>query len=138
MPAATVKVVTFFRFAAQFCQRRMKMIPELNDDNFDQHMAAADLPVVVDFYAPWCGPCKMLTPLLEALAEHFTGRIQFFKVDVEQSPALAARFQVAGVPMLAFMVNREVREVQVGFPSPQEFAAKLHALAELHPAEARS
>lgn len=116
----------------------MKMITELNDENFNQTITAANGPVVVDFYTPWCGPCKMLAPLLEALAEHFAGRIQFFKVNVEEAPELAERFQVTGVPVLAFMVNGEAHEVLVGFPSPQELAAKLHALAAAHPAEARA
>jgi thioredoxin len=116
----------------------MKTIAELNDENFDQTMAAANVPVVVDFYAPWCGPCKMLTPLLQALAEHFAGRIQFFKVNVDEAPELAERFEVSGVPMLAFVVNGEVRELLIGFPSPPVLAGTLHALVESKPAEACS
>jgi thioredoxin len=116
----------------------MKTIAELNDENFDQTIAAAPGPVVVDFYAPWCGPCKMLAPLLTALAEHFAKRVQFFKVNVEAAPELATRFEVSGVPMLVFFVNGATRDVLIGFPSPQTLAAKLHALTETNPAEARS
>lgn len=116
----------------------MKTIAELNDETFDQTIAAAHVPVVVDFYAPWCGPCKMLTPLLTALAEHFAGRLQFFKANVDEAPELAERFNVTGVPMLALIVNGVVHEMVIGFPSPRELAAKLHALAETHPTEARS
>ncbi len=116
----------------------MKKIAELTDENFDQAITAANVPVVVDFYAPWCGPCKMLAPLLSSLAEHFAGRIEFFKVDVEAAPELAERFEVSGVPMLVFFVNGEPRDLLIGFPSPPALAAKLHALTEAHPAEARS
>jgi thioredoxin len=116
----------------------MKTIGELNDDNFDQAITTAPTPVVVDFYAPWCGPCKMLTPLLQTLAERFTGRVQFFKVNVDEAPALAERFQVTGVPMLVFFANGEPRDGLIGFPSPPVLAAKLHALTETKPAEARA
>jgi thioredoxin 1 len=116
----------------------MKTIAELNDENFDQTIAAAPGPVVVDFYAPWCGPCKMLAPLLGSLAEHFAGRVQFFKVNVDAAPELAARFEVSGVPMLVFFANGEPCDLLIGFPAPQTLAAKIHALAEGKPAEARS
>lgn len=115
----------------------MKTIAELTDENFDQSIAATTGPVLVDFYAPWCGPCKMLAPLLSSLAEHFAERVQFYKVNVDAAPELAARFEVSGVPMLVFFVNGEPRDLLLGFPSPQTLAAKLHALTEAKPAEAR-
>lgn len=113
----------------------MNTIAELNDQTFDPTIAAARGPVVVDFYAPWCGPCKMLAPLLEQLAAHFAGRIQFVKVNVDDAPELATRFGVTGVPMLAFFNRGEMRDRVVGFPSPQVFAAKLEALTAGQPAE---
>ncbi len=116
----------------------MKTIAELTDENFDQTIAAAPGPVVVDFYAPWCGPCKMLAPLLGSLAEHYAERVQFFKVNVDAAPELAERFEVSGVPMLVFFVNGEPHDLLIGFPSPQTLAAKIHALTEAKPAEARS
>lgn len=116
----------------------MNAIAELTDENFDRAIAATPLPAVVDFYAPWCGPCTMLAPLLTALAEHFAGRIQFFKVNVDAAPDVADRFEVRGVPMLAFFLNGEVRDLLIGFPAPPVLAAKLHALIEAKPTEARS
>jgi len=107
----------------------MKTVAELNESNIEQTIAAADVPVVLDFYAPWCGPCKMIAPLLDALAEHFSGRIQFYKVNVDDSPVLADEFQIAGVPTLVLMHRGVVRDVLIGFPSPQELAGKLHKLA---------
>lgn len=115
----------------------MKTIIELTDENFDQTIAAVPGPVVVDFYAPWCGPCKMLAPLLDSLAEHYAGRVRFFKVNVEAAPELADRFEVSGVPMLVFFLDGEPRDALIGFPSPQTLANKLHALPEGKSAEAR-
>jgi len=116
----------------------MNTIAELNDENFDATIATANGPVVVDFYAPWCGPCKMLTSLLSPLAEHFAGSVQFFKVNVDAAPELAERFEVSGVPMLIFFGNGEPRDLLIGFPSLPVLAAKLHALTESHPVEVRS
>lgn len=107
----------------------MKAITELNEENFDQTIAAANTPVLLDFYAPWCGPCKMIEPLLDKLAEHFAGRLQFFKVNVDDAPALAARFEITGVPTLLLVNHGEVRDVMVGFPSPRVLVDKLEALA---------
>lgn len=116
----------------------MNTIVELTEAEFDRVIAGTLLPAVVDFYAPWCGPCKMLAPLLNALAEHFAGRIQFFKVNVDAAPDVADRFEVRGVPMLAFFVNGEVRDLLIGFPAPLVLAAKLHALIDAKSTEARS
>lgn len=107
----------------------MKMITELNEQNFDRVIAGAGTPVVVDFYAPWCGPCKMIAPLLEQLAEKFTGRLQFFKMNVDEAPGLAGQFDITGVPTLLLFRKGEVREAIVGFASPREMVTKFEALA---------
>ncbi len=129
MPDVTLAVVTFLRSVAQFEQRCMKTIKELNDESFDRTMMATNLPVVADFYAPWCGPCKMIAPLLDKLADHYTGRLQFFKVNVDAAPEIAARYEITGVPTLLLLHQGAVRDVIVGFPGPRELSAKLEALA---------
>ena len=68
----------------------MKNLIELSESSFEVEVLRTDLPVVVDFYAPWCGPCKMLAPLLEQLAGEFQGRIKFAKANVDDTPELAA------------------------------------------------
>ena len=107
----------------------MKTITELNDETFDQTMAATSLPAVVDVYAPWCGPCKMIAPLLDKLAEHYAGRLKFFKVNVDAAPETAARYEITGVPTLLLVNRGEVRDALVGFSGPREMLAKLEALA---------
>lgn len=108
----------------------MKTITELNQVNFDRTLAAANTPVMVDFYAPWCGPCKMLSPLLETLAGQFAGRVRFFKVNVDDAPELAARFEITGVPTMLFLREGEVRDRLVGLLSPRTLGSRLEALVE--------
>ena len=115
----------------------MKTILELNADQFDPALNAARMPVLVDFYAPWCGPCKLLTPLLETLAGQFDGRIQFFKVNVDVAPQLAERFEISAVPTLLLINQGEVCEVIVGFPSPRVIVGKLEAIAVADAVEVR-
>jgi thioredoxin 1 len=108
----------------------MKTIAELNEENFDRTIAAADMPVMVDFYAPWCGPCKMLSPLLETLAGQFADRILFFKVNVDDAPELATRFEITGVPTMLLLREGEVRDRLVGLLSPRTLVSRLEALVE--------
>jgi thioredoxin 1 len=76
----------------------MKNIIELTEANFEQEVLKAEGPVVVDFYAPWCGPCKMLAPLLEQLAGELAGKLKFVKLNVDEAPVLAGRYDITGVP----------------------------------------
>jgi thioredoxin len=105
-------------------------IVEWNSSNFDRELAQASLPVVVDFYAPWCGPCRMLAPLLAGLAGQFAGRLRFAKVNVDESPDLAQRFEITGVPTLALFRNGELCDEIVGLPSAKSLAAQLEQLAD--------
>jgi thioredoxin 1 len=72
---------------------QIEHIIELVETNFDQEVLKATIPVVVDFYAPWCGPCKLIAPLLEQFAGEFAGRIKFAKANVDETPELAANFE---------------------------------------------
>jgi thioredoxin 1 len=97
----------------------MKNIIELTEANFEQEVLKAEGPVVVDFYAPWCGPCKMLAPLLEQLAVQFNGTIKFAKLNVNDAPVLAARYDITGVPALMLFRGGNVVDRVVGFPGPR-------------------
>ena len=97
----------------------MKNIVELTENNFEAEVLQANLPVMVDFYAPWCGPCKMIAPLIEQLADEYAGRIKFIKANVDETPDLAAQFRIEGVPtLMLFRAGKQVDQV-VGFPGPR-------------------
>jgi len=78
----------------------MKNIIELTEDNFETEVLRATGPVLVDFYAPWCGPCMMIAPLLEQFAADFAGKVKFAKVNIDHAPALTSEYEITGVPTL--------------------------------------
>jgi len=92
----------------------MKRVVELNDDNFDKEVLQSDLPVFVDFWAPWCGPCQMIAPLVESLAEEYEGRCKVGKLNVDQNPRTAMRFGIMSIPTLMVFKDGKVVERIVG------------------------
>jgi thioredoxin 1 len=111
----------------------MKNLIELSESSFETEVLRADLPVVVDFYAPWCGPCKMLAPLLEQPAAEFQGRIKFAKANVDDTPELAAANQITGVPTLALFRCGEPVDALVCLVSPRALKSWLEAAATVTP-----
>jgi thioredoxin 2 len=85
------------------CRAPLPWIAEAGDTDFGQVAEQADLPVLVDLWATWCGPCRMVSPALEQVAEDLAGRIKLVKVDIDKSPALARRFEVQAVPTLLIL-----------------------------------
>lgn len=87
-------------------------IKVLNNDNWQQEVLQSDLPVLVDFWAPWCGPCKMVGPVVESLAAENAGKIKVGKVNVDENQSLAAQFGIRGIPTLTFFKNgAEVKRI---------------------------
>ena len=106
----------------------MKRIIELNETNFEREVLQSERTVVVDFWAEWCGPCKMLAPQLEQIAIEREGQAVVAKVNVDENPALAARFNISGIPTLLYFSGGELRDKNVGVVSKKAIAAKLKSL----------
>jgi len=87
------------------------------------------MPVLVDFYAPWCGPCKMIAPLVATLAEEFADKVRFVKLNVDEAPDLAQQYGVTGVPTLAVFKNGEMLDAIVGLTSGRNLRAMLDKAA---------
>ena len=106
----------------------MKPTIELNETNFDREVLQSNQPVVVDFWAEWCGPCKMLAPALDEIARDLQGQAVVAKVNVDEQPALAARFNIQSIPTLLYFSAGELRDQTLGAVSKKTIATKLAAL----------
>jgi thioredoxin 1 len=103
----------------------MNNITELTETSFETEVLRASGPVLVDFYAPWCGPCKMLAPLLEQLAGELAGQVKFAKMNVDEASNLADQYGITGVPTLMLFRGGQVADQVVGFPGQSRLKAWL-------------
>ncbi len=87
---------------------------QFTDAAFDQEVLNSDVPVLVDFWAPWCGPCKAMTPTVDALATEYAGKIKIGKMNTDENPATPMRYQVRGIPTLLLFKGGKVVEQRVG------------------------
>jgi thioredoxin 1 len=108
-------------------------VKRIGPDQFQSEVERAAKPVMVDFYATWCGPCRMLAPRVDELAGRLGGRIKFVKVNVDEAPALAQRFQIEGIPTLLFFKNGRLVDRLVGLPSTDALQTRLESLADSGP-----
>lgn len=104
----------------------MANIPEIDESTFESEVLTGPDPVLVDFSAVWCGPCKMLDPIVEELASEWTGKVKVVKLDVDHSPGVAMQYQVLGVPTLMLFVDGESRERITGFQPKDRILSKLN------------
>ena len=104
------------------------MTLELTDANFEELVMKSDKPVLVDFWAVWCGPCRMVGPIVEELANDYGDKAVIGKVDVDNNPEISAKFGIRNIPTLLFFKNGEIVDKQVGAAPKQTFAEKLDAL----------
>ncbi len=107
----------------------MKHTIEINEANFESEVVQSNQPVLVDFWAEWCGPCKMLGPVLEEIALEHNGRVKVAKVNVDTNSQLAERFGVQSVPTLLYFANGEIRDRTVGVLSKPAIVSRLEKLA---------
>ena len=104
----------------------MANVTEFNLANFETEVAACDMPVLVDFWAPWCGPCKMLGPTIEQLAGEYAGKAKVGKVNVDDNQDLAAQFGIRGIPTVLLFKGGEQVGSFVGMKSKEELAKALN------------
>ena len=102
----------------------------IKEGEFDAEVVRSPLPVVVDFYATWCGPCKRLSPMLDELAGPLTNKIKFVKINVDEAPNLSQRFGIQAIPTLLFFKNGNVADKLIGLPSEDALKKRLESFAE--------
>ena len=103
------------------------MALEITDNNFEQIVLNSDKPVLVDFWAEWCGPCRMVGPLVEELSKEYDGKAVVGKVDVDNNPGISARFGIRNIPTLLYFKGGQVVDKQVGAVPKNVLAGKLDA-----------
>ena len=96
----------------------------ITNDNFDEVVMQAAQPVLVDFWATWCGPCRMLAPVIEELAEEYDGKLTVGKIDVDECPELASEFGVSSIPMVVLFQNGEPVETMIGY-RPKDYYTEI-------------
>ena len=98
-------------------------------ENFTSEVINSDAPVLVDFYADWCGPCKMMGPVVESLAKEYDGRIKVGKVNIDEQPELAQRYGVMSIPYFAFMKNGNIVSDELGAIPKERLVKKIEEIA---------
>jgi thioredoxin 1 len=104
------------------------MALEVNDTNFEEVVVKSDKPVLVDFWAEWCGPCRMVAPIIEEISHEFSGKAIVVKCDVDNSPGVAAKYGIRNIPTILFFKDGKIADKQVGAVPKANFVTKLNAL----------
>jgi thioredoxin 1 len=103
---------------------------EFTDQNFEKEVEKSKLPVLVDFWAAWCGPCQMMGPIIEELAKKFKGKIKIGKLNVDENPETAKKYEVLGIPSLKFFKNGEVIDEITGLQPKEIIIEKINSIIE--------
>jgi thioredoxin 1 len=106
----------------------MGAVAEVTTATFDQEVLQSDLPVLVDYWAPWCGPCRQVAPSVEAVAEEFAGKAKVFKLDVDKESEIAARYGIMSIPTLIYYKDGKVVDQLLGAQPKKAIADRLQAL----------
>ncbi len=105
----------------------MAEVVEITDENFEEKIAGSEGAALVDFWAPWCGPCRMMHPIIEKLAEEFEGRAIIARCNVDENPSLAARFGITAIPTLIIFKNGQSSDMLIGVTSLDSLKERIEA-----------
>lgn len=100
----------------------------LTDDNFEQEVIKSDTPVLVDFWAPWCGPCKILEPVIDELAKEYEGKIKIGKVNVDENPNSASKYGIMSIPSIFIFKNSQPVKSMIGVQSKEKLKGEIEAV----------
>lgn len=100
-----------------------ELVMSVSDDMFEQEVLNAEIPVLVDFWAEWCGPCKMITPILDDIAPTYAGKLKIVKINVDQNPTIPVKYSVRGIPTLILFKNGNAEATKVGAVSRTQLTA---------------
>lgn len=100
----------------------------ITDDNFEQEVLKSDKPVIIDFWAAWCGPCRMIAPIIEDLAKEYDGKIKIGKLDVDDNQNTSIKFGVRSIPTVLFFNNGEVKDTIIGAVPKSQFIEKANSI----------
>ena len=103
---------------------------QFTTNNFETEVTNSDLPVMIDFYADWCGPCKMMSPIVNQMADKYDGKVKIGKINVDQNPELAGRFGIMSIPSFLFIKDGKVVNSSVGGMSPDMLSSKIDTLLQ--------
>lgn len=98
---------------------------KVTSENFSEEVIKSDIPVLADFYADWCGPCKMLSPILSEIAEEYEGTLKVVRINVDDEPDLAGSFSISSIPALMYIKNGQLIASQIGYVTKEELESKL-------------
>jgi thioredoxin 1 len=104
------------------------MVIDVSDQNFESEVIKSTLPVLLDLWAPWCGPCRMVAPVIESLAKKYDGKVKFCRLNVDENPQTAAKYRVMSIPTLMFFKNGEVTDTVVGAVPERTLQPRIDAL----------
>jgi thioredoxin 1 len=111
------------------------VVAHINESDFEREVLRSPLPVLIDVWAPWCGPCRVISPLVEKIARQFDGRVKVVKINADDNPELLRRFRIMGIPTLLFFRDGELADRMVGVQPEAVIINRLGRLVELRPEE---
>ena len=106
----------------------MSSLPEVNAANFEAEVLKSNMPVLVDYWAPWCGPCKMVAPVVEAVANDFKGKLKVVKLNTDDSPNIAAKYSIMGIPTLMFFSGGKDVDRTTGYMTKEALTQKINSV----------